>query len=275
MNTKIAVLVLSVAAGLVGTGIGGVVGALVKNKSEKAVGEMLTFAAGIMLGVVSFEMIPSSLSCLDATCKKFFGALLVLGCVGAGVLVTFLLNFAVDKISAKRKNTSLEYRFQSVSANSHSVEILRAKRQFNLKKAGVVTLLAIAFHNIPEGMAIGASGANNLVLGIVVALIIAVHNVPEGMAISAPLVSGGVKKSRAIALALLAGLATLVGALIGVFAGGASEIASAISISLASGAMICVSVFDLLPVGTSQAGKFDAFSFFFGLVLAMILSILV
>ena len=276
MNEKIVVLVLSVVAGLIGTGIGGVIGALVKNKSANSVSEMLTFAAGIMLGVVSFEMIPSSLLSASVLGQKFFAALLVIGCVGAGVLVTFCFNFVVEKVGGKRKSTALECQnSKNTSVQIQDVEVLKSARNFGLKKAGVVTLLAIAFHNIPEGMAIGASGASSLATGAIVALIIALHNVPEGMAIAAPLVSGGVKKTRAIIFAVLAGLATLVGAIIGVFVGGANELMSAVCISLAAGAMIYVSIFDLLPIGTTQEGKFAAFSFFFGVLAAMILSLLV
>lgn len=272
---KIVVLVLSVAAGLIGTGIGGVIGALAKNKSSEKSGDMLTFAAGTMLGVVAFEMIGTAMNLVETLTKRFFVALIVLGCVLLGITVAYLLNIIVEKLSERHKTTALECRNSHFAGMENSgVEILKHKRDFGLKKAGVITLLAIAFHNVPEGMAIGASGVSNLWAGAVVALIIALHNVPEGMAISAPLVSGGVKKSRAVAMSILAGLATLIGAIVGVFVGEASPVLSAASISLAAGAMIYVSIFDLLPVGTALKGGFSAFSFFAGLLVAMILSLL-
>lgn len=276
MNKEILLLVLSALAGILGTGIGGMIGAFVKNKNKASVGDMLTFAAGVMLGVVAFEMVPEAVANCIVSGKKFFGALIVIACVMAGVGVTYLVNFAVDKASAKRQNMPLECRKNHDSGVKISnVETLEAKRNFGLKRAGIVTLLAIALHNVPEGMAIGASGASNAYAGVVVALVIALHNVPEGMAISAPLVSGGVKASRAVVLSVLAGLSTLAGALVGVFVGCMGDLASSVSVSLASGAMIYVSVFDLLPVGSALKNKFAAFAFFSGIVLAMILTLLI
>ena len=56
MNTLI--LVLSLVAGIVGTGLGGVIGVLLKNRGNKIMGRVLSFAGGVMVGVVTFEMLP-------------------------------------------------------------------------------------------------------------------------------------------------------------------------------------------------------------------------
>ncbi|MBO4380881.1 MAG: ZIP family metal transporter [Clostridia bacterium] len=262
-------LILSALAGVLGTGIGGVIGASIKDRSAEAVGKMLMFAAGIMLGVVAFEMMPEAVKNCKISGKEFLGEAISMTALLLGALLAFLLNFAVEKAGKKQQNMPLEHQKQA------HVEVLAKREQKSLKKAGIITFLAIAFHNIPEGMAIGASGAVNIAMGIVVAVVIALHNLPEGMAISAPLVSGGVRPSRAILLSLLAGGATLFGAVIGVFVGGANLIADGACVALAAGAMIYVSIFDLMPVATKlQKGDFSGKSFFFGFVVAMIFSLL-
>ena len=220
MRNELIVLVLSVVAGVIGTGIGGVVGGFVKNKTPSAVGDMLAFAGGIMLGIVALEMIPDAVQKCTIFGKRFLGALVAFCAVCAGAGCAFLINFAIEKHDKNRKTSRLEHqKTVCLVANSDCVEILKSKSQSGLKKAGFVTFFAIAFHNIPEGMAIGASGASNLTAGILVAIIIAIHNIPEGMAITAPLVGGGVKRQKALTLAVLAGVATLVGGVIGLVVG--------------------------------------------------------
>ena len=55
MNTLI--IILSLVAGVVGTGIGGILGVLLKSKGNKIMSRILSFAGGVMVGIVVFEMI--------------------------------------------------------------------------------------------------------------------------------------------------------------------------------------------------------------------------
>ena len=275
MRGEIVILLTSVVAGVLGTGIGGVLGAAAKDKSRKSVGGMLAFAGGVMLGVTAFEMLPDAVKECLALGTEFLSALAVAGAVFLGVFIAFAFKFAIEKIEEKRKNMPLDNRKpQRTGFSNADVEVFAKKTNSGLKRAGIITFFAIAFHNIPEGMAIGASGASSLATGVMVAIVIALHNLPEGMAISAPLVSGGVKPYRAILLSICAGCATLLGAVVGVFVGGLDEIASGVCVAIASGAMIYVSCFDLLPVATKLDEEFPSVPFVFGGAVAMIFSLL-
>ena len=260
MRSEVLILLLSAIAGVIGTGIGGVLGAYVKDKSPSAVGDMLAFAAGIMLGVTAFEMLPEAVKIADVFSVKIYGKLLVVAMAFSGVGIVAVLNLVTERTS---KNKRLE-----------SAKIKTSPCDNNLKRAGITTLVAIALHNIPEGMAIGASGAGSLLAGIVVAIVIALHNVPEGMAISAPLAGGGMKAGRAVLLAVSAGSATLVGAVIGVLVGGINALASGISVSFASGVMICVACFDLIPLSSKMKSSFASLAFFSGIATAMTFALL-
>lgn len=281
---QILILVLSLVAGIVGTGLGGIIGVLLKNKGNKVMGRVLSFAGGVMVGVVTFEMLPEAVeySKIENSIEQS-GILIAVSALGVGMLIIFGLNKMLDVIENMRGThksiEELHHETKVIEANDALMEAnacgntaaVQAVDKKSLLKAGLIMLLAIAFHNLPEGMAIGASGASNSQTGILVAIIIAVHNIPEGMAISAPLASGGVKGWKTILLTALAGAATVVGALIGLAVGGISRLASGICMGLAGGAMLYVTFCEILPQSIlMEEGRVPAVSMLVGIVCSMV-----
>lgn len=281
---QILILVLSLVAGIVGTGLGGIIGVLLKNKGNKVMGRVLSFAGGVMVGVVTFEMLPEAVeySKIENSIEQS-GILIAVSALGVGMLIIFGLNKMLDVIENMRGThksiEELHHETKVIEANDALMEAnacgntaaVQAVDKKSLLKAGLIMLLAIAFHNLPEGMAIGASGASNSQTGILVAIIIAVHNIPEGMAISAPLASGGVKGWKTVLLTALAGAATVVGALIGLAVGGISQLASGICMGLAGGAMLYVTFCEILPQSIlMEEGRVPAVSMLVGIVCSMV-----
>lgn len=281
---QILILVLSLVAGIVGTGLGGFIGVLLKNKGNKVMGRVLSFAGGVMVGVVTFEMLPEAVeySKIENPFEQS-GILIAVSALVVGMLIIFGLNKMLDVIENMRGThksiEELHHETKVIEANDALMEAnacgntaaVQAVDKKSLLKAGLIMLLAIAFHNLPEGMAIGASGASNSQAGILVAIIIAVHNIPEGMAISAPLASGGVKGWKIILLTALAGAATVVGALIGLAVGGISRLASGICMGLAGGAMLYVTFCEILPQSIlMEEGRVPAVSMLVGIVCSMV-----
>lgn len=281
---QILILVLSLVAGIVGTGLGGFIGVLLKNKGNKVMGRVLSFAGGVMVGVVTFEMLPEAVeySKIENPFEQS-GILIAVSALVVGMLIIFGLNKMLDVIENMRGThksiEELHHETKVIEANDALMEAnacgntaaVQAVDKKSLLKAGLIMLLAIAFHNLPEGMAIGASGASNSQTGILVAIIIAVHNIPEGMAISAPLASGGVKGWKTILLTAFAGAATVVGALIGLAVGGISQLASGICMGLAGGAMLYVTFCEILPQSIlMEEGRVPAVSMLVGIVCSMV-----
>ncbi len=279
MPNQTLILVLSLVAGVVGTGLGGVIGVLFKKSGNKVMGRVLSFAGGVMVGVVAFEMLPEAVESAQTQITTFdkAGVLIAFAALVVGMLVIYGLNKLLDVIENIRDT------HRSVEELHHETAILQANEQAtavetktkvstkSLLKAGVIMLLAIALHNFPEGMAIGATGVADVKTGILIAVIIAVHNIPEGMAISAPLASGGVKAWKTILLTALAGAATFLGAVIGWLIGGIGPLATGICMGIAGGAMLYVTFCEILPQAIlMEDGRLPAVSMLVGIVCAML-----
>jgi len=241
------IIIFSAIAGICGMGFGGLTAAvLLKKPSENMICWLLSFAAGVMISIVCFGLIPEALELANI-------ASLVVGLI-LGILIVMGLNYLVDKITETRNEklkihtTHEELYHESQMINEHSAkrgEISTAPSK--LLRSGIIILLAISLHNIPEGMAIGAGGSHDYQLGILLALMIAFHNIPEGMAVAAPLLAGGINKWKVIFLTALSGVTTLLGSLIGILIGRISDLAIAISLSIAGGAMLYVVFCEIMP----------------------------
>ena len=245
-------LLLSTAlAGVVGTGLGGLLGALLQKDSNRTASLLLSFAGGVMLSVVSFDLITEAI-------ETNVGLGIVIGSVALGVILIFLLNHLIDR----RVNPQVMHIDEShpktaddldelIHSNHYEHHYAKQDNKFALFMAGVVMASAIALHNVPEGMTIGASYAsNNGVMGssaLVLAVLIGLHNIPEGMAVSVPLISGGMPKVTAVLITAATGIPTILGALLGYLLGEIGPIGLTLSLGFASGAMLYVVFGEILP----------------------------
>ena len=249
-------IAITAIAGVGGTGMGGVVACLFRKDSDKTVSLLLSFAAGVMTAVVCFDLLTEALHTDEGASVVW---LVVCG-VTIGFVVIALLNAWIDKAT----NHEVVHIDENHPRTADSLEELthanhlrehREGRQprSGLFLAGLVMAAAIALHNVPEGMVIGASFAttvNELLTnrgGMIMAVVIGLHNIPEGMAVAVPLISGGMSKARSVGVTALSGAPTILGALAGFLIGAISPTALVISLSFASGAMLYVVFGELLP----------------------------
>ena len=230
------VFVLSILAGVIGTAVGGLFCAIAGSKSDKLTGVSLAFAGGVMASISFFELIPEA--------EKHSGIAVAVGGLVAGAAVVLGLNYLLDWITnAGRQPKQLHENYQEFY---HESELLSHKK--SMMRSGMLMLLAIAIHDIPEGLVIGAAvGHQNTELAVTLALMIAVHNIPEGMAIAAPLIAGGMNRWKVVLITVAEGLPSVVGALIGLLIGGVSGTALALSFAVAAGAMLYVTFGEILP----------------------------
>ena len=267
-------LVTTAIAGVVGTGLGGLIGAMLQKDSNRTVSLLLSFAGGVMLSVVCFDLVTEAI-------ETGVGVGIVIASIAIGVAVIFLLNHLIDRktnpevphIDAQHPKTAddLDELIHSDHLEHHYAN---RDNKFTLFIAGIVMACAIALHNVPEGMTIGASYAsNNGVMGsaaLILAVLIGLHNIPEGMAVSVPLISGGMSKPRAVILTALSGVPTIVGAVLGYLLGDIGILGLALSLGFASGAMLYVVFGEILPQAILMYhSKLPAFSAIIGMLVGL------
>ncbi len=215
------ILVISFLSGL-STPLGALVILRFRAMRPRMLSFILALASGVMVTVVATELVPTSL-------RTGGLAAFALGC-GSGVLAMALLSNVWHPADASSSR---------------------------LRRTGQSIALAIAVHDLPEGMAIGAGHAVHAKLGLIMALAIALHNMPEGMSIAAPLAMAGVARRRILGLTVLISVITPLGTLVPVVLGTLSHAANAFILAFAAGAMLYVVVQDTLPESWN-AGRLEA-----------------
>ena len=273
----IGTMVLATAiAGVAGTGLGGLIGALLQKNSNRIVSLLLSFAGGVMLSVVCFDLVVEAI-------ETEVGILTVIGAIALGVAVTFGLNHWIDK----KTNHELPHQNENHPKTADDLDELihsdhlehhysKNDSKLSLFVAGIVMACAIALHNVPEGMTIGASYASNDgAMGsaaLVLAIIIGLHNIPEGMAVSVPLITGGMKKVKAVLITAASGIPTILGALLGYLLGEIGPLGLCMSLGFASGAMLYVVFGEILPQSILMYhSKLPAFSAIIGILVGLLI----
>jgi ZIP family zinc transporter len=226
---------LSFFSTLIGVGL-----AFYFKKSANGIAFGIGFSAGIMLLVSFFELIPESIYEIGFSNTSL--------AVGLGIFFIAILNLVIP--------------------HSH---LLKGENKNNKKmiKAAYLIVFGLILHDFPEGFAMATSYIYDPSLGLFLALAIALHNIPEEFAMAVPLLLAN-KKRLVIQAAILSALAEPVGAILGLLAVSLFSDLEPFFMAFAAGAMIFISLHELLPM----AKKYKRiFLFFLGALLSVIVYI--
>ena len=233
-------LILSASAGFLGTGLGGLLAILLPRLSSRAISRILHFTGGLMISIVCFELLPEALILDQAT-----------------AIITLLTGIVFMLVS-----DVILTRYE------------RGRGGNSLLRSGMLIGIGIALHNLPEGLAVGAGYADAPVFGLALCLAIVLHDVPEGLSMSLPLREGGMKLSRVLLAALFSGFPTLLGAFVGLYAGGFGHQALAACLGLAGGAMLQITCASLLPEAQKKSsGRIETLLLSLGIVSGCLLAL--
>lgn len=234
--------IIGLIAGVIGTGAGGILSALIKKPTLRFTGTILAFAAGVMLSIVFLTLIDEAVI--------FGGYTAAIAGLTLGMIVFYLLDHFLP--------------------HHHTITAEDSPFAGYLKK-GTLLALGIGLHNLPEGLAIGSGYAGSTTLGLSLAILIGLHNIPEGMAIAAPLKQGGYNYTKIVLVTALAGLPMGLGAMIGAAIGGISVTVLSLSLGFAAGAMLYIVCDELIPDAYESAGAhLSIFGIFAGTVLGIL-----
>ncbi len=248
---------LSIFAGL-STGIGSAIAFFIKGKNVKILTFAMGFAAGVMLYVSFMEMFPHALSELEG--QQYVGLIAFLG----GMLLVGI----IDKLIPHEENP---HEFMSEDAQEEAAKDLEQNelQKKKLMRIGLLTALALALHNFPEGMASFVAALEDVNLGITIAIAIAIHNIPEGIAVSMPIYYATGSRKKAFFYSFLSGVVEPIGAIVGylILMPFIDPTVMAILLSSVAGIMVFISLDQLLPAAEEYGEHHLSI---YGVVLGMI-----
>ncbi len=226
-------MVLLTALGVGGaTMVGAVIGFLFRKISHKFSDMVLSFAAGVMLAAAVLGLILPAVEGRGA-----IGVLVAVAGIFAGAVCLNLMDNLVPHL----------HRLAGTDIESHP--------DANASRI-LLFVLAIAIHNLPEGIAAGVSfGGGNTAEALTVAGGIALQNIPEGMVIIAPMLAAGISRRRTLAIALATGMVEVVGTLLGYFAVSVSTAVLPFALAFAGGTMLYIISDEMIPETHSHGNE--------------------
>lgn len=217
----------------------------IKSKNiNKIVLSSLSFASSVMLLISFTDLIPESYNMFKNHIKLYPLILIILISINIGIIISLFIKKYIPENNDK------------------------------LYRVGIISMLAIIIHNIPEGMATFMATNINTKLGINLSIAIALHNIPEGISIAIPIYYSTKSKIKAILYTLISGLSELFGAIITyVFLRPfVNNYTMGILFSIIAGIMMHIALFELFPTSLSYNNKKYTFIFFIIGVIFVIIS---
>ena len=245
MNGIISALVLTLIAGAA-TGIGGALVLFKKKISSDFLAGALGLSAGVMIFISMAEMFPEAQATIGIPHGRTF--VLIAFFVGMGLIT--LIDFVIPEYENPHEATGL-----SLDARTAAVGVLeQTGNEKALHRLGLMSALAIAVHNFPEGIATFIGALNDPEMGAGITFAISIHNIPEGIAVAIPIYYATKSKGKALLYATLSGMSEVIGALLCLAVTAISGIeltgdgpAFPIILAAVAGIMIYISLDELLP----------------------------
>lgn len=230
----------SLFAGLA-TGLGAIPVLFLRRPQEGMMAPMLGLAGGMMLAASLFSLLVPAAQTVAASAAPW-----PLGIVTA-------LSLLAGAAAMQQLDRRLPH--------GHAEAIAGDGQQANV----ALVVVAIALHNLPEGLAVGVAAAAGIDHGI--SLGIALQNIPEGWIVASALAALGATPWRAAVIALATGLVEPVGGLFGIIAGALAGASLPVALAATAGAMLWVVSHELIPAshrpgraGAGSAGLIAGFA---------------
>lgn len=231
---------LTLFAGL-STGIGSIIALYSKRTNTRFLSFALGFSAGVMIYVSFVEILVKAKDSLVAAMGTVQGSWATAGSFFLGIFLIAI----IDRLVPTAENPHEARMVEDMSEEALESE----RKQGKLMRMGLMSALAIAIHNFPEGLATFTAALQNPSLGIAIAVAIAIHNIPEGLAVSVPIYFATGDRKKAFRYSFLSGLSEPLGAVVGflLFSRFFNDITFGVLFAMVAGIMVFISLDELLP----------------------------
>ncbi len=230
---------LTLLAGL-STGIGSAIAFLTRKTNTRFLSVALGFSAGVMIYVALTEMLPIARQTIFSQSGKSSAWITLVAFFG-GILLTGVIDMIVP-------NVENPHEFHKNRGDLDEVKQAR-HHPSSLKRIGIMTAVALAVHNFPEGVATFVSALTQPAIAISIVVAVAIHNIPEGIAVSVPIYYATGSRKKAFVYSFASGLAEPLGAVIGymLLRPYLTETLFGVVFAAVSGIMVYISFDELLP----------------------------
>jgi len=233
---------LTVIAGTA-TGVGGLFALFSKRMSKKFLSICLSVSAGVMLYISFAEILLEAFKDLEYALGNGMGYLATTAAFFGGILIVA----AIDKF-VPHYDEVVDLKEGAKQGDSNEI-VEKDKKE--LKRTGVMAAIAIATHNLPEGIVIFMAALHDPALGVAIAIAIILHNIPEGIATSAPIFYATGSRLKAFLYAFTTGYVQVIGALVAWFlmrnVFDDMNAVFGIAFGVVAGIMVYVAIHQLLP----------------------------
>lgn len=232
---------LTIFAGL-STSVGSLFAFFPKKMNKKFLSASLGFSAGVMIYLSFIEILVGAEESLIEVYNVRQGRFITMIAFFCGMLLIYLITRFVTIHPQKKEE-----------AHQSSRENVRSE----LMRTGILSALAIAIHNFPEGITTFIVALNDRTLGVGMAIAIAIHNIPEGIAVSVPIYYATKSKMQAFMYGFLSGLAEPLGAIVGFLflLPILTPTLLGIIYAMIAGIMIYISFEELIPTATKYGNS--------------------
>lgn len=220
-----------------------------ESKKEKIIAYSLAFSAGVMITISVSSLIPESVTLFSNIFRLFPLIIICAIFVVLGILFSAKVD---DKIEEKFTSNKLY-------------------------KLGIISVIVLMLHNIPEGITTFISTSTNMKLGLSLSLAIALHNIPEGISIAVPIYYATASRKKAFIYTLISGFSELFGAILAYLfiARFVNDFILGMILALTAGIMIHISIYELIPNALEyKEKKGSTLAFIIGIIVMLLCDVL-
>ena len=240
--------------------LGSYIGFSFKN-NKKITDFSVSIAFGVITSLILFEILPETFKTLNEEIGVLRSILVIIILILIGIMALKILDLFIP-----------HHEHEAHHSHKHSSEKCHNEHLYHI---GLISSIAVIFHNIIEGMSLYLVTSSSLSSGILLCIGVGLHNIPMGLIIASTLLNTNYFKNKIFKISLIASISTFLGGLIMFILGGVNKLVEGILLGLTLGMLVYISMFELAhQIYHMKDNKTKVFGIAIG-VLLLIISVII